>query len=200
MLIWSKIDNIAKGDRSVRVNIRHSNMLNLYESGDGSPSNLLAKAINGEDGLKLVLSHMGWTFGFGQQDYNWHMMFFALDNHTGTNGTNGMNRFFNVTSYGDGDVGLIKDYGIGSHNKPINLIGHSYSGNADELGYNSDNMINNRLILEPEWVTQDFQAVVDVPLPPPYWNHQDGVTILNYRYNHPTLGYEYGWSNNILGL
>ena len=36
MLIWDKIDNISKGDRNVRVRIRHSNMLNLYESDDGS--------------------------------------------------------------------------------------------------------------------------------------------------------------------
>ncbi len=198
MLIWDKIDNIAKGDRSVKVNIRHSNMLNLSDSADGSESSLLAKAINGEDGLKLVLSHMGWTFGFGQQDYNWHMMFFALDNHRGTNGLNGFDRFFNTTSNGDGDVGLIKDYGEGdaAHNKPINYIGHSYSGNASELGYNSDSMINNRLILEPEWITQDFQAVVDVPLPPPYWNNQNGVTILNYRY----INEGYGPSNIVLGV
>ena len=42
----------------------------------------------------------------------------------------GFDRFFNRTSNGDGDVGLIKDYGGGTHDKPINYIGHSYSGNA----------------------------------------------------------------------
>ena len=200
MLIWDKIDNISKGDRNVRVRIRHSNMLNLYESDDGSENNLLAKAINGEDGFKLVLSHMGWTFGFGQQDYNWHMMFFALDNHSGSSGSNGFNRYFSRTSYGDGDVGLIKDYGAASHNKPINYIGHSHSGNAGELGYDSEGIINNRLILEPEWETQDFQAIVDVPLPPPYWNNETGVNILNYRYYSEATGNQSGSSNIILGV
>ena len=199
MLIWSKIDNIAKGDRNVRVNIRDSNMFNLAESDDGTPNNLLAKAINGEDGLRLVLSHMGWTFGFGQQDYNWHMMFFALDNHSGSS-EGGFDRFFNRTSSGSGDFGLIKDFGAGAHDKPINYLGHSHSGNAGDLGYDTESMINSRLILEPEWENQDFQAVVDVPLPTPYWNHQDGVTILNYRYYSEVTGNLTGPSNSILGV
>ena len=207
MLIWAKTDNIAKGDRSVKVNIRHSNMENLYEGGDGSEKDLLARAINGQDGLRLVLSHMGWSLGFGQTTYNWSQLWYALDIHDGSDGTGGFDRFFNRTANAGADLGLVQDvcqpqspsYSHIAHNKPINLIGHSFSGNAAELGYNSDSIINERLILDPEWITDGFQATVDVPLPPPHWNNENGVRVLNWRYYDQVLGNAIGQSNYILG-
>ena len=139
-LYLQKDGDISKGDSTLRLDIRNSNGQNLFLD-DSTDDYLLGQAINGEGGCELVLEYMGWSFAFGQENYNWNNMWFVLQQYDSNNFT-----WINT------DSGLCKDYNGSASGNSLDAICNYWGGDAAFLGYNVDEASAGKYVLNPYWI------------------------------------------------
>ena len=166
-VIYEKIRNVRIGDTSIKLRIRnHDN--SIMTSGEGA---IVRDALNGINAQEFVLTNIGWTFCYGQENYPFHSFWQQADFFGSW--------FLYETSYGD--YGYISDTQDNGNNYGSARVGHwkfleANQGYEDTFevatGYGqfSQTLYRYCKLITGYWEVEDFSYIVEVPLPLNYFN------------------------------